>query len=81
MLASQSKDVNFFIARVKQKTHIGISEWGTEAAAVSAVEIGATDSPDKSKEIDFVADLPFVYCIAEKTSGVILFDGIFNGKQ
>ena len=70
---------DFFIGRVLQKARIKVTEWGTEAAAVTMVEIGDTDFPVQMEEIYFSADHPFVYVIAEKTSGVILFEGIFNG--
>jgi serpin B len=70
---------DFFIGSVIQKARINVTEWGTEAAAVTAVQIGFTSFPGQpDKAIEFFADHPFVYTIVEKTSGVILFAGVFN---
>ena len=59
-----------FISRVKHKTFIQVDEEGTEAAAVTSVEVGVTSAPPS-----FVADHPFVYAIRERLSGTILFIG------
>jgi serpin B len=78
-LLSHSGINNFFIESVLQKARINVTEWGTEAAAVTAVMIGVTSIPGQpDKAIEFFADHPFVYAIVEKTSGVILFAGVFN---
>ncbi|NMB37530.1 MAG: serpin family protein [Bacteroidales bacterium] len=70
---------SFYIDRVIQKARINVAEWGTEAAAVTAVMIGFTSTgPQPEKIVDFYADHPFVYTIVEKTSGVMLFAGVFN---
>ena len=69
----------FWIGKVIQKACIKVSEWGTEAAAVTAeLMSGATDGP-KPEEVFFYADHPFVYLISERTSGVILFEGVYTG--
>ncbi len=80
-LLSHSAIKDFHIGSVIQKARINVAEWGTEAAAVTAVQIGFTSIPNQpNKEIDFFADHPFVYGIVEKTSGVILFAGVYDGK-
>ncbi len=63
------------ISRAIHKTFIEVNEEGTEAAAVTAVGVGLTSLP---QTIQMTVDRPFVYVIAEKTSGVILFTGIVN---
>ncbi len=60
-----------FISDVKHKTFIEVNEEGTEAAAVTSVEISFTSITGEY----FLADKPFVYLIAEKTTGAILFAG------
>lgn len=66
-------DVDLFISRVIHKTFIDVNEKGTEAAAVTVVEIGVTSAgPEKPS---FIADRPFIYAITEKTTGAILFMG------
>jgi serpin B len=63
------------ISRAIHKTFIEVNEEGTEAAAVTAIGVGLTSLP---QTIQMTVDRPFVYVIAEKTSGVILFTGIVN---
>lgn len=59
------------ISEVKHKTFIEVNEEGTEAAAVTSVEIELTSISGDY----FIANRPFVYFIAEKTTGAILFSG------
>jgi serine protease inhibitor len=63
-----------YISDVKHKTFIETNEEGTEAAAVTSVEMSNTSvGPDQP--IYFTIDRPFVYFILEKSSGTILFIG------
>lgn len=75
-------DATFCISNVLQKARIAVAEWGTEAAAVTAVMVDATSAGpgDEPKQVEFFADHPFAYVIAEKSSGAILFQGTFTGK-
>lgn len=59
------------ISQVLHKTFIDVNEEGTEAAAVTAVVIIRTSFPQN--EIRF--NRPFVFVIAEKSTGSILFLG------
>jgi serine protease inhibitor len=63
-------DYEAFISRVKHKTFIQVDEEGTEAAAVTSVEVGVTSAPPS-----ITVDRPFVYAIRERLSGTILFIG------
>lgn len=58
------------ITDVKHKTFIEVNEEGTEAAAVTSVEVGVTSI---GNFISF--NKPFLFAIAEKTTGSILFIG------
>lgn len=69
----------FYISRVLQKAKMTVAEWGTEAAAVTAVEM-AEKSAMPGKVIPFVADHPFVFILGEQESGTILFEGVYTGK-
>lgn len=61
-----------YISKVKHKTFVDVYEEGTEAAAVTSVEIGiVTDGVD----IIMRCDRPFVFVIREKNSNSILFIG------
>ena len=71
---------NFNIGSVIQKARISVAEQGTEAAASTAVMIERTSSAGQPKMIEFFADHPFVYTIVEKSSGVMLFAGVYDGK-
>ena len=62
-----------FISRVLHKTFVQVDEEGTEAAAVTAVEMMTKAAPVPPKEIRF--DRPFVFVIHEKTTGAIIFMG------
>ena len=61
---------DLYISDVLQKTFVEVNEEGTEAAAVTKVEIRETSAPPV-----FMVDRPFVFAIREKFSGTILFMG------
>ena len=69
----------FYISRVLQKAKISVAEWGTEAAAVTVVEM-AEKSAMPSKVIQFEANHPFVFVLGEQESGTILFEGVYSGN-
>jgi serpin B len=61
---------SLYISKVRQKTFVDVNEEGTEAAAVTSVDIGVTSFPPS---IDF--NRPFVFVIRERLTGTILFVG------
>ncbi|HNQ67207.1 MAG TPA: serpin family protein [Bacteroidales bacterium] len=64
-----------FVSKVKHKTYIDVTEKGTEAAAVTAVEVSLTSGvPDGP--VYFTCDRPFVFIIRERSTEVILFTGV-----
>lgn len=66
------EDMQLFISKVKHKTFIEVNEKGTEAAAVTSVEVGFTSIDPISQ---FIADRPFLFVIREKYTNSILFMG------
>ncbi|MBO4340305.1 MAG: serpin family protein [Bacteroidales bacterium] len=83
MFAPKEQDYNYWIGKVIQKARISVAEWGTEAAAVTVVEMygeTCTAPEDDLKRIYFYADHPFVFAIGETTSGTLLFEGTYTGK-
>jgi len=66
-------DEQLFINKVKHKTFVDVDEEGTEAAAVTSVEIALTAMPDSP--VVMRIDRPFVFVIRESHSGTILFIG------
>lgn len=69
---SRISDERLLISKVIHKTYISVDEDGTEAAAVTAIEMIKTSMP----MYPIVrADHPFLFVIREKSTGVILFIG------
>jgi serine protease inhibitor len=66
------QSLQVWISKVKHKTFVEVNEEGTEAAAVTDVEMEYTSVPEN---LTFRADRPFVFMIRENESGTILFIG------
>ena len=67
---SKSRGRDLYIHAVKQKSFVDVHEEGTEAAAVTSVEIREVSAPAA-----VVVDRPFLFAIRERLSGTILFVG------
>jgi serpin B len=65
------------VSLVKQKTYAEINEEGTEAAAITIIQmIGSDlDSPPPPEIKKFYVDRPFLYFIKEQSTGTIFFIG------
>ena len=63
------------IDKVIHQTFINVDEAGTEAAAATAVVMKRITSVNPNDIVNFKADRPFVFLIAEKNTGSILFIG------
>ena len=63
-----------FISDVLHKAVIEVNEEGSEAAAVTAVEVAEEESA-AVEPLTFIADRPFVFIIADDVTGTILFIG------
>lgn len=61
-----------FISKVLQKSWVDVNEEGTEAAAVTSVEVGLTSA---GGGFQMRVDRPFLFVIRERLSGTILFVG------
>lgn len=71
-----SEDENVFIHNVSHKSFVEVNEEGTEAAAVTSVEIGATTTAFlKLRRFNMVVDHPFFFAIRDSKTGVVLFMG------
>jgi serpin B len=80
-LMRPEKDVS--VSMVKQKTFAEVNEEGTEAAAVTAIEMEVTSvigggSPTLTP---FYVNRPFLYFIKEKSTGTIFFTGVTKNLQ
>jgi serpin B len=63
------------ITNVRHKTYVRVDEVGTEAAAVTEVEIGPTSVPPECQGFVIKVDHPFVLVIRENRTNTILFMG------
>jgi serpin B len=62
------------IGQIKHKAVVEVAEEGTEAAAATGVEILARSARPQRPE-EFVVDRPFLFFIADNSTGTILFEG------
>ena len=69
------------ISQVIHKANITVNESGTEAAAVTVIgmELTAYLPENEPPTVVFTADRPFLYTITERSSGAILFTGVYTG--
>ena len=74
-------DGNTYIGMMKQVAKIKLDEEGTEAAAVTVVEVAceSIEDPEEPKTYELHADRPFVYVISERSTGAIFFIGQYVG--
>ncbi|WP_326909113.1 serpin family protein [Sedimentibacter sp. MB31-C6] len=70
---------DLFISEVKHKTFIKVDEKGTEASAVTSVEMETTSMPAELSKVVF--DRPFLYGIVDVTTGIPLFIGIMENPN
>ncbi len=76
MNESHAKDL--FISEVKHKTFVKVDEEGTEASAVTSVEVSLTAMPMPVETIELTFDRPFVYCIIDMETLLPIFTGIME---
>ncbi len=74
-LGGISDDSRLAVSNIRQKTFVEVNEEGTEAAAVTVVEVGITSVGPGGGPMPFIADRPFLYLIRERSTGAILFIG------
>jgi serpin B len=67
---------NAYVSEAKQKVFIEVNEEGTEAAAVTGIEVRTTSAP--AEPVSFVVDRPFLLAIRDDTTGALLFIGQVN---
>ena len=69
----QAELLQLHISKVKHKTYVKVDEVGTEAAAVTSVEM-TIESPGPDV-FEMRVDRPFIFAIREHHTGTILFLG------
>ena len=72
---------NVFVSQIYQNAKILVDEVGTEAAAVTVVEMGTTSMPVEQEPIIFNANKPFAYFIMDDRTGSLLFTGVVRNPN
>jgi serine protease inhibitor len=67
---------NVYVSEAKQKVFVEVNEEGTEAAAVTGIEMRTTSVP--APPVSFVVDRPFLMVIRDDQTGALLFIGQVN---
>lgn len=74
--------VKAFIGDVKHKTFVEVNEEGTEAAAVTSVEMKATSAmPSEETPFQMIVNRPFFFVISDRQTGAILFMGTIKNPS
>ncbi len=69
-----NQDGGLYVSEARHKSFIDVNEEGTEAAAVTSVEIGVV-SYDPDRPVFFHVNRPFLFAIRERTTNTLLFLG------
>lgn len=64
-----------YITSVIHKAFVAVDETGTEAAAATAVMVGATAAMPEEEPVEFHFDRPFIFYIIDNQTGSMLFIG------
>jgi serpin B len=67
-----------FISQVRHVAYVDVNEAGTEAAAVTSVEMGITSAMPIEEPFVMQVDRPFFFAIEETSTGSILFTGLIT---
>lgn len=74
-------EVSVYISEVKQKTFIEVDEEGTEAAAVTSVEITLESTIEDDPRFYMHVNRPFLFAIYDESSETILFLGLIKSPE
>uniref|UniRef100_A0A5S6QH82 SERPIN domain-containing protein n=1 Tax=Trichuris muris TaxID=70415 RepID=A0A5S6QH82_TRIMR len=79
-LSSITHAERLYVSEGLHKTFVDVNEYGTEAAAVTALVIESEALIRVQRTYTFQADHPFIFAVADMNTKVILFLGRFSGK-
>lgn len=71
-MTDPSKDL--YVSGILHKSFIEVNESGTEAAAVTGLQMGGSAEPPK-EIFEFRVDRPFFFAIEDRTTGALVFMG------
>ena len=66
---------NAYVNDVVHKTFVDVNEEGTEAAAVTSVEMRVTSAMEPERPFEMIVNRPFFFAIRDEKTGLILFMG------
>lgn len=72
------EDEPVWISKVRQKTYIDVHEKGTEAAAVTSVEVETMSAIEDEQPFYMKIDRPFFFIIKDNETNMILFTGLIE---
>jgi serpin B len=70
-----SREAALAISAVVHQANITVDENGTEAAAATAVVVGATSAPEPTDVVELHIDRPFLFVLRDTTTGAVTFLG------
>lgn len=71
-------DELLFISQVVHKTFIQVDREGTEAAAVSSINMAVGCAPEEGEPLYVYLNRPFLYAIVDTETGIPIFTGVVN---
>jgi serine protease inhibitor len=71
----EAAGANAYIHQVRHKTFVEVNEEGTEAAAVTSIEMRVTAVMEEEPPFEMIADRPFFLAVVDRETGLILFMG------
>lgn len=75
MSAQLAAGNGLWISSVLHKTYLAVDETGTEAAAATGIGVAAGVVTEEGDLFELRADRPFIFAIADESSGALLFLG------
>jgi serine protease inhibitor len=66
---------DLFLEKVHHKAVVEVNEEGTEAAAVTSVQVGITSVQQPRPPFKMIVDRPFFFAIRDSRTGIVLFIG------
>ena len=75
---SKMSDLDLLISRIIHSSYCDVNEEGTEAAAITIVEMMESAMPINQV---FNANRPFIFIIRERSTGIMLFMGKMNSIE
>jgi serpin B len=75
------EDGQVWVSKIFQNAKIILDEKGTEAAAVTVVEVAEESAMPESEPIAMTCDRPFFFVIKDNTTGIPLFMGVYRAEK